>query len=167
MIFPFHSSSNKQQDNIIARGKLIDGMALLTTITRTRTSTLEKLVSIRSTLTRYQRDDSSKLLLSTTSRYNYSSNDDDDDDSQVIRYLHLGPSGDAWTGDSLFAAKHLQPDYVRSIPLCGFNNTAEETLLEVLDENEDWTREIYDTQTLPDDLKKRLAEEPFRRPSSM
>lgn len=32
-------------------------------------------------------------------------------------YLHIGPSGDCWTGASIFAAKHLQPDYVKSIEL--------------------------------------------------
>jgi hypothetical protein len=32
-------------------------------------------------------------------------------------YLHIGPSGDCWTGPSLFAAKHLEPGYVRSILL--------------------------------------------------
>ena len=26
-------------------------------------------------------------------------------------------SGDWWTGPSIFAAKHLQPDYVKSIPI--------------------------------------------------
>ena len=32
-------------------------------------------------------------------------------------YLHLAPDGDYWTGSEIFAAKHLQPDYVRSVPI--------------------------------------------------
>ncbi|KAL7466364.1 hypothetical protein ACHAXS_006662 [Conticribra weissflogii] len=32
-------------------------------------------------------------------------------------YFHVSPSGDWWTGPPIFAAKHLQPDYVRSIPI--------------------------------------------------
>ena len=32
-------------------------------------------------------------------------------------YLHVAPDGDWWTGEEIFAAKHLQPDYVRSIPI--------------------------------------------------
>ena len=32
-------------------------------------------------------------------------------------YLHLAPDGDYWTGREIFAAKHLQPDYVRSVPI--------------------------------------------------
>lgn len=31
------------------------------------------------------------------------------------RYLHISPDGDYWVGTSIFAAKHLQPDYVKSI----------------------------------------------------
>ena len=32
-------------------------------------------------------------------------------------YLHVGPSGDCWTGHSIFAAKHNQPGYIKSVPL--------------------------------------------------
>jgi hypothetical protein len=32
-------------------------------------------------------------------------------------YLHVGPSGDCWTGHSIFAAKNNQPGYIKSIPL--------------------------------------------------
>jgi len=76
---------------------------------------------------------------------------------EPVMYLHLGPSGDCWTGDSIFAAKHLQPDYVRSIPLK--SGTCTDTLLEVLEENENWAQEIYDTQSFPSDLMHRLKEE--------
>ena len=34
-------------------------------------------------------------------------------------YLHVPPSGDVWTGHEMFAAKHLQPDYVKSVSLEG------------------------------------------------
>lgn len=33
------------------------------------------------------------------------------------RYLHIAPCGDYWVGTTIFAAKHLQPDYVKSIPI--------------------------------------------------
>jgi hypothetical protein len=32
-------------------------------------------------------------------------------------YIWLLGSGDWWTGPSIFAAKHLQPDFVKSIPI--------------------------------------------------
>ena len=32
-------------------------------------------------------------------------------------YLHVAPCGDYWTGHEVFAAKHLNPDYVKSIPV--------------------------------------------------
>ena len=31
------------------------------------------------------------------------------------RFLHISPSGDTWIGDEIFAAKHLQTGYLRSI----------------------------------------------------
>lgn len=37
--------------------------------------------------------------------------------NSMVLYLHVGPSGDCWIGESIFAAKHLQPDYVKSIPI--------------------------------------------------
>jgi len=42
---------------------------------------------------------------------------DEGSDSSKTMYFHVSPSGDWWTGPSIFAAKHLQPDYVRSIPM--------------------------------------------------
>jgi hypothetical protein len=84
-------------------------------------------------------------------------------------FLHVGPSGDCWTGDSIFAAKHLQPDYVRSIPLTDNemmmalleddDDDTTDMLLALLDENDDWAREIYDTKKFPSELLKRLKEE--------
>ncbi len=32
-------------------------------------------------------------------------------------FLHIAPCGDYWTGYEVFAAKHLNPDYVKSIPI--------------------------------------------------
>jgi hypothetical protein len=115
--------------------------------------------------------------------------DDDDDDSHPRRsstsggdgggdaarlYLHVGPSGDFWTGPSIFAAKHLTPGYVRSVELG--RSLDVDALLELLDEEEDeekegegeeeedegggddasWTRTIYDEGALPPDLLARL-----------
>mmetsp|Transcript_5487 Transcript_5487/g.11213 ORF Transcript_5487/g.11213 Transcript_5487/m.11213 type:complete len:200 (-) Transcript_5487:32-631(-) len=37
--------------------------------------------------------------------------------TEKTSFFHVSPSGDWWTGPSIFAAKHLQPDYVRSIPI--------------------------------------------------
>jgi hypothetical protein len=34
-----------------------------------------------------------------------------------VLFLHIAPCGDFWTGHEVFAAKHLQPDYVRSIAI--------------------------------------------------
>ena len=66
---------------------------------------------------------------------------DDDEEEEVDKvhtnyYLHIGPSyGDYWIGDSIFAAKHLQPDYVKSIKLS--NNIDVDRLLQVLDEEQE------------------------------
>jgi len=85
-------------------------------------------------------------------------------------YLHVGPSGDCWTGDSIFAAKHLQPDYVKSIPLFAVNNDDMadddggdddmqqkiDNLLQVLEDDQDLTASIYDTESIPSDLLDRI-----------
>lgn len=34
-----------------------------------------------------------------------------------VLFLHIAPCGDFWIGHEVFAAKHLQPDYVRSIAI--------------------------------------------------
>ncbi len=83
-------------------------------------------------------------------------------------YLHVGPSGDSWIGDAIFAAKHNQPGYVKSIPLGNddnfvFEDTAMEIneemgslLIEVLDEHPEWAQEIYDTECFPESLQKHM-----------
>lgn len=68
-------------------------------------------------------------------------------------YLHVGPSGDCWTGKSIFAAKHLQPDYVKSIKLD--RDIQVEVLLELLEEDTDLAMQIYDNEILPDSLTKK------------
>ena len=79
-------------------------------------------------------------------------------------YLHVGPSGDCWTGPSIFAAKHLPPDYVKSIPLDESLVGDVDRLLELLEGGDDdndgqvWTRIIYDEGILPPKLLVRLRE---------
>ena len=62
----------------------------------------------------------------------------------------MGPSGDCWTGASIFAAKHLQPDYVKSILLP--EKVCVETLLEKLENDPKLTQQIYDQGELPTSL---------------
>jgi hypothetical protein len=85
--------------------------------------------------------------------------DDDVDDEYSRLYLHVGPCGDYWTGRSIFAAKHLQPGYVKSVELD--KSLDVDVLLELLEEEDNgddgggdasWTRMIYDEGTLPSDL---------------
>jgi hypothetical protein len=71
-------------------------------------------------------------------------------------YLHVGPAGDCWTGDNIFAAKHLMPDYVKSILLP--NDLSTEILLEEMEENPDLGQQAYDTELLPEVLVKRVRE---------
>ena len=65
-------------------------------------------------------------------------------------FLHVGPSGDCWTGSSIYAAKHLQPDYVKSIPIP--SHVCIDTLMEILEENETLAQQIYDDGVLPPNL---------------
>lgn len=83
-------------------------------------------------------------------------------------YLHVGPSGDSWIGDAIFAAKHNQPGYVKSIPLiddgstfCGHTIARIEEdegslLIEVLEEYPEWAQKIYDTECFPESLQRHL-----------
>jgi len=75
-------------------------------------------------------------------------------------YLHVAPCGDFWIGSSIFAAKHLQPDYVKSIPIpCGKNGTYfdVEQYLDDIEDDETKTQllqEIYDTNRFPTSFLK-------------
>lgn len=83
----------------------------------------------------------------------------DEDAKPNVLYLHVGPSGDCWTGSSIFAAKHLQPDYVKSIPLHPpHHDICADTLIELLEEDGGLAREIYDTETLTTELQDQVRE---------
>jgi hypothetical protein len=73
-------------------------------------------------------------------------------------YLHVGPSGDCWTGHSIFAAKHLQPDYVKSVQLP--TDTDIDILLERL-EGEDalLAKSIYDSGIIPVELLQQSSKQ--------
>jgi hypothetical protein len=81
-------------------------------------------------------------------------NADNDDDGGRL-FLHIGPSGDCWTGTTIFAAKHLQPGYVKSIPLMTTDaNTTEsslldeETIVSLVEEDVALQRLIYDSERI-------------------
>lgn len=79
----------------------------------------------------------------------------DDGGNTTCIYLHVGPSGDFWTGHSIFAAKHLQPDYVKSVKLD--EKIDVDALLDLLEENGDeWAQAIYDEGKFPQVLLDRL-----------
>ena len=66
-------------------------------------------------------------------------------------YLHIGPSGDCWTGSSIFAAKHLQPDYVKSVEIpIGIVDV--EAFLETIENDPDIQKFIYDNSMFPESL---------------
>ena len=72
------------------------------------------------------------------------------------QFLHVGPSGDCWTGHSIFAAKHLQPDYVKSVKLPAGTNV--EILLDLLEDN-DLARGIYDSGIVPSGILEQAKED--------
>ena len=59
-------------------------------------------------------------------------------------FLHIGPSGDCWAGASIFAAKHLQPDYVKSIMLPP--QACVESLLDRLESDPKLAQKVYDDE---------------------
>ena len=82
-----------------------------------------------------------------------SGDDPGNDDPPQQVYLHVGPSGDCWTGSSLFAAKHLQPDYVKSLALPPhLTEEQRERLVDRLQDRPDVAQQMYDTGVLPPDL---------------
>lgn len=82
---------------------------------------------------------------------------------QLPLYLHIGPAGDAWTGTELFAAKHLQPDYVKSILLPplhldegddadDYSTATTEALIHAIEQDTALARQIYDEAQIPPSL---------------
>lgn len=78
---------------------------------------------LRSIMFRRPPNSTSKLITGVTNRLRllsirglalYAGGGASDKKNQL--YLHIAPCGDFWSGDEVFAAKHLQPDYVKSIP---------------------------------------------------
>lgn len=65
-------------------------------------------------------------------------------------FLHVGPSGDCWTGSSIYAAKHLQPDYVKSIPIPP--HVCVDTLMDKLEGDEKLMQKVYDDGAIPPNL---------------
>jgi hypothetical protein len=86
----------------------------------------------------------------------YSSKGASSKDSRL--YLHVGPSGDCWTGHNVFAAKHLQPDYVKSVEITSASTANVEYLLELLEDHPTWGQDIYDAGALPEELAKIIEE---------
>lgn len=80
-------------------------------------------------------------------------------------FLHVGPSGDCWTGSSLFAAKHLQPDYVRSIALP--EGLSLNDLLLELEGDIRLAQEVYDRGAIPESLLQRVAINPVNNDEVM
>ena len=72
------------------------------------------------------------------------------------QFLHVGPSGDCWTGHSIFAAKHLQPDYVKSVKLPAGTNV--EILLDILEDN-DLAQSHYRKFLLPNEILEQAKED--------
>ena len=75
-------------------------------------------------------------------------------DNNKTLYLHVGPAGECWTGHSIFAAKHLQPDYVRSIAIPVDTDPA--TLVSILEDDPLTAQQIYDQSSFPVDLAERM-----------
>jgi hypothetical protein len=83
----------------------------------------------------------SRIIHRSLRRLTFSSSIDGKKDSI---YLHIGPSGDFWTGSAIFAAKHLQPGYVKSILLPEGAPPLDE-INQMLDDNPELGREMYDS----------------------
>lgn len=75
--------------------------------------------------------------------------------STLNLHQNIYVSGDFWIGSSIFAAKHLQPDYVKSIPIPSGKNGTYFDVEQYLDDIEDdetknqLLQEIYDTNRFP------------------
>jgi hypothetical protein len=78
-------------------------------------------------------------------------------------YLHVGPGGECWTGAEVFAAKHLQPGYVKSILLpsrtttdptneaddCEYSSSLAEQIVERVERDAKLGQRIYDEERIP------------------
>lgn len=76
---------------------------------------------------------------------------------QRALYIHIGPSGDCWTSHSTISGKHLQPGYVRSVPLgAPFVDCEDDTLVDVLlktiEGNKTLQKQIYDEERVPTEI---------------
>ena len=58
-----------------------------------------------------------KIVSSLYKDQRYMTTKNEGSHSKDQMYLHIAPCGDFWTDTEIFAAKHLQPDYVKSIPI--------------------------------------------------
>mmetsp|Transcript_705 Transcript_705/g.1166 ORF Transcript_705/g.1166 Transcript_705/m.1166 type:complete len:152 (+) Transcript_705:113-568(+) len=91
----------------------------------------------------------------------------DNDMNDKTVYFHISPSGDWWTGPSIFAAKHLQPDYVKSIPIpkdfdpCKHFSEDEDESESVMSwkEKQQLLHKIYDEGQLPAHLLTSSSED--------
>mmetsp|Transcript_11055 Transcript_11055/g.22898 ORF Transcript_11055/g.22898 Transcript_11055/m.22898 type:complete len:158 (+) Transcript_11055:110-583(+) len=138
---------------------------LLTKRTRNRTTTRISM-TIRS-LTQTAMDWKRPMPYFTTTTANRTFNSTVATNDNKI-YLHVGPSGDSWIGDAIFAAKHNQPGYVKSIALfddsnvgckdttIGIHEDEGSLLIEALEEHPEWAQEIYDTEVFPQSLQQHL-----------
>jgi hypothetical protein len=83
-------------------------------------------------------------------------NADDNIATKEKLYLHIGPSGDCWTGSSIFAAKHLQPDYVKSVEIP--SDVDVDALVQLIDDDSSAQTLIYDNASIPHYIMKKLKE---------
>lgn len=109
--------------------------------------------------TRYRQEQSCAMMSSATNTTNTTTPSGDDEntkhkDHNNTLYLHVGPAGECWTGHSIFAAKHLQPDYVRSLAIPANLNSS--TLVSMLEEDAPLAQQIYDQSRFPTDLTERM-----------
>jgi cyclic pyranopterin monophosphate synthase len=74
----------------------------------------------------------------------------------LLMYLHVGPNGDVWTGTAMFAAKHLPPDYVKSVELDEELQQHGDLVVEVLEDHSDWAQEIYNTSMITPAMREKI-----------
>jgi len=99
----------------------------------------------RSPIQRREHRPQQPLLLSPFSRQTLSSGSTKHPLPKL--FLHVGPAGECWTGTSIFAAKHLQPDYVKSIPLP--DGVSGDRIVEFVERDVRLGHQIYDEGRIP------------------